>query len=85
MLKFSIAQHKHIPGVLLVEVHDESGCIAAIYPSGEKGLKLVSAHISKTEVEDGSGTVPPIPSVMIEFDPQPWEIRDGKLVKLPPK
>lgn len=78
----------------IVEILVDGKVAGVIYPSGEKGIKIVSAHISGTSTEDGfAGEVaeddgtesfPPIPAVLISFNPSPYEIKGGRIVR-PPK
>jgi len=57
--------------------------VAIIYPDGEKGVKLVSAHMEEVVQSDGIGSFPPIPDIRITFDPQPYTIEGGRIVKHP--
>lgn len=76
----------------IVEILIDGKVAGAIYPAGEKRVKIISAHIEKTEKEDGfsgemieddgSKTRPPIPAVFIKFNPSPYIIKDNKIVKL---
>ena len=78
----------------IVEVLVDGKVAGVIYPFGEKGIKIVSAHIVGTIVEenfagevvkdDGTESFPPIPAVLINFNPSPYDIEGGRIVR-PPK
>lgn len=79
-ITFRVMKHTVKPNQDLVEVLWDGIPCAAIYPT-EKGIKLVSAHIhGEIKIEDQSVLIP-IPAVHINFDPQPYSIVDGKLIK----
>ena len=89
---FRITNHSIFPGVHIVEIIIDGKVAGVIYPLHEKGVKLVSAHIEKTETEkdfsgeviedNGSESWPPIPSVLVTFNPSPYVIEGNKIVKL---
>lgn len=90
-VSFRLAEHSIYPGVQVVEVLVGGEVVGAIYPRGDKGIMLVSAHIESKEIEEGfTGEViedarrvwPPIPALVITFNPSPYTIRGGKVVKL---
>jgi hypothetical protein len=63
-----------------------------LYPHGEKGVKLVSAHIGSQAVDedfsgsvvkdDGTSSWPPISSILVDFAPSPYLIVGNKIVRL---
>lgn len=84
---------KRATGRDIVEILIDRKVVGVIYPKEEKGIKIVSAHISASKAEkgfvgeviedDGSQSFPPIPAVLIDFNPSPYEIKDGKIVRIP--
>lgn len=80
---FEVKPHSIKPGVQVAEILIDGEMVATIYPDGEKGVKLVSAHMEKVVQDDGSKSVPSIPAVLITFDPQPYTIEGGRIVKHP--
>jgi len=89
---FRMAKHS-ATGLDIVEILMNRKVVGVIYPKEDKGIKIVSAHISASEVEegfvgkvvedDGSESFPPIPAVLIDFNPSPYEIRNSKIIKIP--
>ena len=71
----------HITGGVVVEVLVDGEVAAVIYPEKDKGIKIVSAHIQKIVEDSGTKEVPPIPSVLVTFDPKPYSIVHGRLVR----
>ncbi|TSC72434.1 MAG: hypothetical protein G01um101438_518 [Parcubacteria group bacterium Gr01-1014_38] len=92
-IDFRIAERSVLPGTPIVELLLEGWVIGAIYPHGEKGIRMVSAHVVEKECEqDFAGTVieedparawPPVPSFVVRFDPSPWVIAGNRIVRLP--
>lgn len=82
-IQFRVMPHSRRPGVQIAELLLDGQMVATIYPDGEKGIKLVSAHMEKVQQDDGSISNPPIPHVLISFDPQPYTIEGGRIVKHP--
>lgn len=80
---FRVLPHSVRPGVQIAEILINGSMVAAIYPDGEKGIKLVSAHMKEVRQDDGTTSVPPIPAVLIEFDQQPYTIEGGRIVRHP--
>jgi len=80
---FEVRPHSRKSGVRVVEILVDGEMAAVIYADGEKGIKLVSAHMKEVVQDDGSNSVPPIPTILITFDPQPYAIEDGRIVKHP--
>ena len=88
---FRVASHNVKPDTRIVEVLVDGKVAAVIYPMGAKGIKLVSAHIEETEAEkefagtvvkdDGGKNWPPIPALLVTFDPSPYTIVGNKVVK----
>ena len=93
MISFRLAKHTILPGVSMVEILVDGEMAGVVYPAGEKGVRVISAHIRETKTEeeffgevienDGSGNWPPIPHVEIQFDPSPYVISGGRVVRLP--
>ena len=75
---FRIAEHSVQEGVQICEVLVDEQVVGVIYPT-EKGIKIVSAHFYSTEGDNGVGKIPPIPSISINFNPQPYSIIDGTI------
>jgi hypothetical protein len=76
-----------------VEILVNGRVAGVIYPLDPRGIRIVSAHIGETTKDkefsgevveyDGTSSWPPIPSVNIRFDPSPYRIEGGRIVKLP--
>lgn len=78
---FRIAEHSHT-GSRIVEVLLDGNVVAVIYPEDYRGIKLVSAHIDgQPDYDDGIGRVPPIPMITVNFDPRPYRIQGGLLIR----
>ncbi|MBI2013744.1 MAG: hypothetical protein HYS87_02885 [Candidatus Colwellbacteria bacterium] len=67
-VEFRIVKHSIRP-VNLVEVILDSKVIATICPDDDTGIRVISAHITKTIEDDGSTSFPPIPHVTVLFNP----------------
>ncbi|MBI4709376.1 MAG: hypothetical protein HY764_04200 [Candidatus Portnoybacteria bacterium] len=90
-VELRITKHA-ITGVNIVEVLVDGNVAGIIYPNGQKAIKIISAHIKDTEVEDkffgtliedkGEKEWPPIPAVRISFEPSPYTIIGRKIIKL---
>ncbi len=80
---FVVRDHSILPDTKIVEILVNGEVAAVIYPDGLQGVKLVSPHISKVTQKDGSADLPPIPAILIDFDPKPYIIEDGKIKKIP--
>ena len=95
MTDFRIVPHSIFPKIGIVEIIVDGEVAGVIYPAGEKGIKLVSAHIENIAIEEGLGgkiikddghkSWPPIPAVLIQFNPSPYLIQGNQIVKLPPQ
>ena len=91
-VSFRMGRHSIKPGVGIVEILVDGEVVGAIYPTGEKGIKIVSAHIEKTKTEegfagkvvedDGAKSWPPIPAVLITFELRFYSIIVCRIVKL---
>ncbi|MBI2624673.1 hypothetical protein HYW67_04305 [Candidatus Parcubacteria bacterium] len=88
---FRLAAHRVKPDIQIVEVLIDGVVGGVIYPAGEREIILASAHVSEKRLEEGfvgevredeRGLWPPIPAWFVRFDPSPYEIRGGKVVKL---
>ena len=82
-ITFEVKPHSSKPGIQVAEILIDGAMVATIYPDGEKGVKLVSAHMEEVVQDDGSRSAPPIPAVLITFDPQPYTIKGNRIVKHP--
>lgn len=90
-VEFKIIPHGVYPDRQTVVILVDGEIAGIIYPMGEKGIKLVSAHMRETQVDndfvgvvvedDGSRNWPPIPAVLIGFDPSPYRVVGNKIVK----
>ena len=78
-ISFRLAKHSAKP-VQIVEILLQGAVVGVIYPATE-GIKIVSAHMEKIFSNDGVGQFPPIPSMEIVFNPRPYRIEGGRLVK----
>ena len=88
---FRLAKHS-AGSVDLVEILIDGAVVGVIYPKGNDGIKLVSAHMHEKVadkkfagtviVDDGSTMWPPIPSVDVVFKPSPYVIGRGRIIKL---
>ena len=85
VITFQIRLHDTRSGVEVVEILLDGQMVATIYPCGDKSVRLVSAHFGEVKQDDGSTSVLPIPLILISFDPQPYTIEGGRLVKFPKK
>lgn len=80
-MDFRIAWHS-LTGCRIVEVLLDNGVVATIYPKDYRGIRLVSPHVDgQPELDDGIGETLPIPTITINFDPRPYRIKNGRLVK----
>lgn len=77
---FRLAPHFSTSSVKVVEILLDGAVCGVIYPR-ERGIEVVSAHIAAIDQSTGEGTWPPIPSVEISFDPRPYRIVGGRIVK----
>lgn len=94
-IEFRVVEYRIRPGVQITEILVDGNIAGVIYPNGEDGIKIISAHIQETETEkgfaaeviedDGSRSRPPIPAVNIRFRPSPYVIAGDRVVKLPPQ
>ncbi len=92
-VEFRIKPHSICADIQVVEILIDGQTVGVMYPMRDKGIKLVSAHMEmeKTEIEkdfagevvkdDGSRDWPPIPAVLITFNPSPYTIIGNKIVK----
>lgn len=92
-IDFRIGEHSVRPGVRIVEILVDGKTAGVIYPD-DTTIKIVSAHMGEMSVEtdftgevvkdDGSQGWPPIPSVLITFNPSPYVIVGNRIVKIRP-
>jgi hypothetical protein len=86
MITFRLAKHlaserfDTVKDRELVEIVLDGVVVAAIY-SRDDAVRLVSAHIKDHKYDSGEGSVLPIPCHEFTFDPQPYRIEGGKLVR----
>lgn len=83
-INFTLRPHGLKPGVWTTEVLLDGEMVAIIYPDEDRGIKIISAHIDGAHgvvEDDGTGDQPPIPHVSMRFDPRPYTITDGKLIR----
>ena len=93
-ISFRVTPHSQGTGTHVVEILENGEVIGAIYPEGDRGIKLVSVHVSESSADknftgtvvedDGSGSWPPIPAYHVAFEPSPWFIEGGRIVKMKP-
>ena len=91
-ITFRKGRHTIIPDREIVEILVDGEVGGIIYPNGEEGIKIVSAHITYTETDpdfagtvvedDGTKTWPPIPAVLIQFHRTPYTIEGNRIVRL---
>ena len=73
-MSFRIVDHSVLPDVQIIEVLCDGEVCAAIYPQEGREIKLVSPHMDgDVETDDGNKSFPPIPAVIVRFDPRPSE------------
>lgn len=91
MIEFRLGPHLH-RNTDVVEILFKGEVVGVIYPLGDNGIKIVSAHIQETRadeefsgeviIDDGSETFPPIPSVNITFNYGPYIITPQGIRKI---
>ena len=79
-----------VDGVEKVDIKMGGKVVAYIYPNGEDGIKIISAHVAEAKIpedfsgkvlaHDGNGLAPPIPSIDIEFKFQEHHYRGKKII-----
>ncbi len=89
MIEIRPARHG-TTGKGIAEILKDGRVVGVVYPT-EGGIGVVSAHISSMDAEEGfagrvvedNGQSPwsPIPAVLINFDPSPYHIVDGEIVR----
>jgi len=79
-ISFRLAQHTS-RDIEVVEVLCDGEVCGTIYPIEDSRMVLVSAHIRGVLHEDGTQSNPPIPTLLVDFNPEPYEIRHGRIVK----
>jgi len=93
MITFKTSEHTHRPNTQIVQILFDGKVVGAIYPEGDKGVKIVSAHFKGTAVkgqtvqqhvvfDEGVSSTIPIPSISMTFEPAPYEIKDGRIVRI---
>ena len=94
-LQFRIKPHNVLRGTSMVEVIVDGEFAGGIYPDGDNGVIIISAHMEDMEIDehfdgevvydDGSeilvGNIG-MPQISITFNPGPYSIIDGRIVKL---
>jgi len=82
-ISFRVKEHMLRPGVQILEILAGGEVCGVIYPGEGKSITLVSAHFAGMKCASGAGSIFPIPSVSVAFNPSPYKIEAGKIVKLP--
>lgn len=83
-IEFLVRDHDILPGRQIVEVQLDGNQVAVIFPEGEKGIKIISAHFDERHgvvEDDGTGDRPPVPHIALRFNPRRYHFEDGKLVR----
>jgi len=90
-IDFRVVPHSLIPSVKIVEILESGMVIGCICPEEEKSIRVVSAHFAESSTDegfagavvedDGSDSPLPIPAHIIRFEPSPWTIEGGRVVK----
>lgn len=87
-----LAKHQYLPNTSIIEILKDGQVCAVIYPEGDADIKIVSAHFAGDLAEgskfpigirmnNGERDHPPIPSLHVRFDPRPYSIEPGRLVR----
>ncbi|GEM_PF-1714917 len=80
-MDFRLAKHGQT-GDIITEILLDGAVVAVMYPHDYRDIKIVSAHmVSSPNYNDGIGVIPPIPAVNISFDPRPYRIQGGVLIR----
>lgn len=77
VVEFNIRPHDITPGVNVVDVLIDGVMAAVIFPDSSNRIKLMSAHIADAQMFEGD----PVPAITVEFNPRPYEIIDGRIVR----
>lgn len=96
MLTFRITSHAIKSGVSIVEILLNGQVVGVMYPEGDKGIKIVSAHFKGVGVEgqtiqehvsidNATGALLPIPAISLLFEPGPYRVEGGKIVRIKPE
>jgi hypothetical protein len=78
---FRVDEHSHRSGTEVMEILIDGVAVATVSPGDGKSVRIISAHMKSVTEISGEGSLMPIPAVLIEFDPRPWSIEGGKLVR----
>lgn len=91
MIQFRPTHHAINLSTEIVEVLVDGKVAAVIYPDGERGIKIVSAHFvsaddpvamaAEIKIDDGRTSRPPIPAVSMSFDPRPYTIEGDRIIR----
>lgn len=85
MIAFRITHHAVRRGIEIVEILYNGEVCAVMYPKLEEdGIKITSAHFDLTRgvrVVSNEGEKLPIPEIFVTFEPRPFRIEDGKIVR----
>ena len=80
-MDFRLTKHSET-GDTIAEILLDGNVVAAIYPVDYRGIKLISPHMNNPpDYDDGIGVIPPIPVLNISFDPRPYRIQGGVLIR----
>ncbi len=90
-VEFNIRPHAITPEMNVVDIFVDGTMVGVMFPWGSNGIRLISAHIEKEQVEEDFGGVvikedgiegmSPIPSLFVEFHHRRYQIIDGRIVK----
>ena len=81
MISFRLVAHS-VKGTQAVEICKDGEVVGCLYPTLD-GIKLMSAHIAgEPNYIERPTDFPPIPIVLIDFDPQPYRIGPDGIEKL---
>ncbi|HEY0908490.1 MAG TPA: hypothetical protein VGE35_04040 [Candidatus Paceibacterota bacterium] len=95
-ITFRVRKHDHKPGIEIVEILMDGKTVACIYPEDDgRGIKVVSAHLKGSgtpgdnfqkhvKLLDNSGTMMPIPSIQMVFEPGRYVVSGGLMRRVNP-
>ena len=90
---FEKRPHNLLPGVEVVDILVNGVLVATIAPQSDgDGIKLTSAHFAGDlakgtafpagiKMDNGQGSMPPIPAVLIAFRPRPFHVEGNRIVR----
>lgn len=90
-IRFKIVSHRVREGTKAVEILFEDAVVATMYPGRGNEVCIVSAHFEGDIGENGlpkgitfdsgKGSLIPIPVLTFTFEPKPYKIEHGEIVK----